>query len=369
MYKRNLVVGAGLSGATVARLLSDYGERIIVLERREHVAGNCFDFRDDNGILVHKFGSHIFHTSNDKAWDFVRRFADFNQYSHRVFGIVDGITIPIPFNLNSLHSLFSESVANLLEKKLIDTYGYGKRLPIIEFLNQDDGDLKELARFVYDVIYLHYTYKQWGYIPSEIDNSIMDRVPICISRDDNYFQDKYQGIPVCGYTEMIRRMLDSTNIEVRLNTEFKKDYLDQYDRVFYTGPIDEFMNYKYGLIPYRSLRFELKTYNREHVLPNAVINYPSADYEYTRQHEYKYYLNDKSNKTVVATEYPEPFELEKNNRYYPVLKDENILLYNKYLKDVKQIKNLFFLGRLGDYRYYDMDKAIIRAMDVVDLLK
>ncbi len=367
--KSNLIIGAGFSSATVARLLADRGEKVTVIERKGHIAGNCFDYRDDNNIMIHKYGSHIFHTSNRKVWDFLRKYTDFNLYMHKVKGIIDGIEAPIPFNLNTLHLVFPKSMADRLEKKLIDTYGYGKKVPILEFQKQDDEDLKYLAQYVYEKIFLHYTMKQWGHSPDEVDVAVTARVPVYISRNDRYFQDTYQGIPLEGYTETVRKILDHPNIEVRLNTEFKKEYLDQYDRVFYTGPIDEFMDYKYGPLPYRSLRFELKTYDQEHVLSNAVINYPSADYEYTRQHEYKYYLNDKSDKTVVATEYPEPFELGKNERYYPIPKEENIQLYNKYLDDAKQYKNLYFLGRLGDYKYYDMDKAILRAMELVESLK
>lgn len=367
MVKTNLVVGAGFSGATVARLLADAGESITVIDKRDHIAGNCYDYRDENGIMIHKYGSHIFHTNNKKVWEFLRRFSDFNLYMHKVKGIIDGIETPIPFNLNTLHDVFPKSIADKLEKKLIDTYGYGKKVPILEFQKQDDEDLKNLAQFVYEKIFLQYTMKQWGYSPDQVDGAVTARVPVYISKDDRYFQDTYQGIPLNGYTELVRTMLDSPNIHVKLNQEYVSDYETQFDRIFYTGPIDEHLGFKYGPLPYRCVYFGFNTYDKEHVLSNAVINYP-CNYDFTRVHEYKYYLDDKSEKTVIAKEYSEPFEAGKNERYYPIPKDENIKLYQKYLDEAGKRDNVFFLGRLGDYKYYDMDKAIQRAMNVVESL-
>ncbi len=367
MSTSNLIVGAGFSGATVARLLADRGEKVTVVEKKDHIAGNCYDYRDDNGIMIHKYGSHIFHTSNKKVWDFLRRFTDFNLYMHKVRGIIDGIEAPIPFNLNTLHAVFPQSMADRLEKKLIDTYGYGKKVPILEFQKQDDEDLRFLAQFVYEKIFLQYTMKQWGYSPDEVDGAVTARVPVYISRDDRYFQDTYQGIPLEGYTETVRKMLDHPNIEVKLNTEFKGFPTDGFDRIFYTGPIDEYMDFKYGPLPYRCVYFGFNMFNKEHVLSNAVINYP-CNYDFTRVHEYKYYLDDKSDKTVVVKEYSEQFVPGKNERYYPIPKEENIQLYQRYLEDAKKTDSVFFLGRLGDYKYYDIDKAVLRAMEVVDTL-
>ena len=361
----NLVVGSGFSGATVARLLADRGEKVTVIDKKDHVAGNCFDYRDDNNIMIHKYGSHIFHTSSKKVWDFVRRFTDFNLYMHKVKGIIDGIEAPIPFNLNTLHMVFPKTMADRLEEKLVKTYGYGKKVPILEFQKQDDDDLKLLAQYVYEKIFLNYTTKQWGYSPDEVDGAVTARVPVYISRDDRYFQDTYQGIPLHGYTELVKNMLNHPNINVKLNTEFSMLHSNQYNRIFYTGSVDELLDYKYGPLPYRCVYFGYNTFDVEHALSNAVINYP-CNYDFTRVHEYKYYLNDKSDKTVVVKEYSEPFELGKNERYYPIPKEDNIQLYKKYCKDAKQIKNLYLLGRLGDYKYYDMDKAVLRAMELVE---
>ncbi len=362
----NLVVGAGITGAAAARLLADRGEKVTVIDRRDHIAGNCYDCRDGNGIMVHRYGSHIFHTSDKEVWDFMCRFTEFNGYVHRVRGMVDGKEIPIPFNLDSLHMVFPKEKAERLERKLIDAYGYGRKVPILEFQRQDDGDLRDLADYVYEKVFLHYTMKQWGYSPEEVDAGVTARVPVYISRDDRYFQDPYQGIPVEGYTKALENMLDHPNIRVVLNTEYSDDKCGSYDRILHTGSIDEYMGYRYGCLPYRSVRFDMETICSEHYQSNSVINYP-CDQAFTRIHEYKYYLGDVSERTVIAREYSEVFELGKNERYYPIPRDENTAMYERYLRDIGQEK-VHFLGRLGDYRYYNMDGAIRRAMDVVSSL-
>ena len=365
MVKTNLIVGAGISGATVARLLADGGEKVTVIDKKDHIAGNCYDYRDENGIMIHKYGSHIFHTNDEEVWNFIRRFTDFNLYMHKVRGVIDGIETTIPFNLNSLHDVFPAELADRLEKKLIGTYGYGKKVPILEFRKQKDADLLFLADFVYEKVFLYYTMKQWGYKPDEVDGAVTARVPVYISKDDRYFQDTYQGIPVKGYTETIREIMAHPNIEIRLSTDYKDFDDSSFDRIFYTGPVDELCDYVYGELPYRSVRFEHLTFECEHYLSNSVVNYP-CNYDFTRVHEYKYYLNDKSDKTVITKEYSENFVEGKNERYYPIPKDDNVALYQKYLEKAEsEKKNCYFLGRLGNYKYYDMDKAIRSAMDLI----
>lgn len=364
----DLVVGAGFSGATIARLLAESGRHVVVIDRRPHIAGNSFDYRDDNGIMVHKYGSHIFHTSNAKVWKFIRRFTKFNTYMHKVIGVLDGIETCIPFNLNTLHDVFPRSLADRLEAKLLSAFKYGSKVPILEFMKQDDPDLRFLADFVYEKVFLHYTMKQWGLSPDDVDGAVTARVPVYISRDNRYFQDVYQGIPLDGYAKTVERILDHHSIDVRLNIDSKHVNMKDFDRVFFTGSIDELMDYRFGTLPYRSVRFEMETHDSEHYLPNAVVNYP-CNYDFTRVHEYKYYLNDSSEKTVIAKEYSEEFELGRNERYYPIPGDESSELYGKYLNAVKEeYDNVYFLGRLGDYRYYDMDKAIARAIEVFESL-
>ncbi len=369
MQETNLVVGAGLSGATVARLLADLGEKVMVIDKRCHIAGNCYDYRDCNNIMIHKYGSHIFHTNDEEVWDFVNRFADFNCYEHKVRVVIDGIQTVLPFNLTTLHDVFLKDLADRLENKLINVYGYGQKIPILEFKKQSDPDLLYLADYVYEKVFLHYTMKQWGFTPKEVDGEVTARVPVYVSRDDRYFQDKHQGIPTKGYTEMVGGMLNHPMIDVRLNTDYNEVSLGNYKRVIYTGSIDEFCGYVYGELPYRSVRFEHTTMDCNHYLPVAVVNYP-CDYDYTRVHEFKYYLEDKSEKTVITKEYPEQFVLGKNDRYYPIPKESNRELYQKYLKMASRGRShCYFLGRLGDYNYYDMDKAIKRGIKFVQSLE
>ena len=363
--KKNLVVGAGFSGAVIANLIATkLNEKVLIIDKKDHIAGNCYDYRDKNGIMIHKYGSHIFHTSNEKVWEFIKQFGDFNQYMHKVIAIIDGIETTIPFNFNTLYDVFPQTMAKRLEEKLLEKFEYNKKVPILEFQKQDDKDLKFLANYVYEKVFLHYTTKQWGVSPEDVDGAVTARVPVYLSKDNRYFQDKYQGIPLDGYTKLVENMLNHPNIEIRLNTDYK-DITEEFDRLFYTGAIDEYFDYEIGKLPYRSVNFKIEEYDREFYQSNSVVNYP-CNYDYTRIHEYKHYLSDKSEKTVIAKEYSEFFELGKNERYYPIPKDENTELYNKYLEKTKGLKNVYFLGRLGDYKYYDMDKAILRAIELFE---
>ena len=365
----NLVVGCGFSGAVMANLLAEnLGEKVLIIDKKEHIAGNCYDYRDENGIMIHKYGSHIFHTNSERVWNYLKKFTDFNTYMHKVIGVIDGIETHIPFNFNTLYDVFPKSFAKKLEDKLLDIFELNTKVPILEFQKQDDDDLKFLADYVYEKIFLHYTTKQWGVSPKEVDGAVTARVPVYLSMDNRYFQDKYQGIPLDGYTTVVENMLNHENIEIRLGTDFSQFKGQNFKRIFFTGSIDEFFDYKYGQLPYRSVNFKFETHNKEYYQSNACVNYP-CNYDFTRIHEYKYYLDDKSEKTVIAKEYSENFELGKNERYYPIPKDENTLLYEKYLQDANEQDSVYFLGRLGDYKYYDMDKAILRALELFDKVR
>ncbi|MDR2681886.1 MAG: UDP-galactopyranose mutase, partial [Holosporaceae bacterium] len=320
----NLVIGAGISGAVIARLVAESGEKVLIVDKKDHIAGNCYDYIDGNGICIHKYGSHIFHTNNEKIWNFLQRFTDFNTYMHKVVALIDGTETTIPFNINTLHDVLPQSLARRLEKKLLVIFSYGKKIAISDFLQQEDNDLKFLAIYVYEKIFQEYSQKQWGQIP---DSAVTARVPIYISRDNRYFQDKYQGIPQNGYTKMIEKMLDHPNIELVLNRPFKGiDHKDEMAfssmirnnvKIFHTGSIDEFFDYRFGQLPYRSVNFKFETHNKEFYQSNSVVNYP-CNYDFTRIHEYKYYLGDKSTRTIIAKEYAEEFEPGKNERYYPI---------------------------------------------------
>ena len=365
-HVKNLVVGAGVSGAAIANLIADkLGEQVLVIDRKNHIAGNCYDYKDNNGIMIHKYGSHIFHTNNENVWSFVKRFSAFNTYMHEVVGLVDGIEAHIPFNFNTLYQVFPKSLASRIEEKLLKNFGFNTKVPILEFLNQNDEDLKFLAEYVYQKIFVNYTAKQWGKKPEDIDRNVTARVPVYLSKDNRYFQDKYQGIPLQGYSKLIENMLSHKNIKLKLNTDCKSLDLNSFDRIFYTGSIDELFDYKYGVLPYRSVHFEFEEHNLEFYQSHPCVNYPN-NYDFTRIHEYKHYLKDKSEKTVIAKEYPQEFVLDKNERYYPIQNDENAELYKMYLDEVKKTGNLYLLGRLGDYKYYDMDKAILRAIELFE---
>lgn len=363
---KNLVVGCGLSGATIARKVAEeLGEDVLIIDAKDHLAGNSYDYRNADNIMIHRYGSHIFHTSHEDVWAWVRRFASFNSYMHKVVALIDGVETTIPFNLRTLGDVFPPGLAARFEEKLLNRFAYGTQVPISEFRQQDDPDLKFLADYVYEKIFCHYTAKQWGALPDADGMSrVTARVPVRISCDERYFRDKYQGIPLEGYTELVRRMLDHPNIEVRLNTPYCKAQMPC-ERLFYSGSIDEYFDYCYGVLPYRSVRFEQETHAAPFYQRNAVVNYP-LNYDFTRIHEFKYYLNDASDCTVIAKEYSEPFVLGRNERFYPLPHSDAAALYARYLEDAARLPHIHFLGRLGSYRYLDMDKAIHAALELFE---
>ena len=362
----NLIVGAGLSGCVIANLLAEKsGEDVLIIDRKDHIAGNIYDYKDKNtGITVHKYGPHVFHTTNKKVWDYISQFTKWHYFYLKPNAVIEGRKVTLPFNLTTLHELFSAPMADRIEKKLIDNYGYQVKVPILKLKENEDEDLKFIAEYVYEHVFKNYTMKQWGLKPEEIDPTVTARVPIYISHDDRYFQDPYQGIPQQGYTEMIKKMLDNPKIKVKTNTDYK-DVKGDFKRVFYTGALDEFFGYKYGELPYRSLYFDVQTINREYYQNAVVTNYPN-DYDFTRITEHKYFLDEKSDKTVISIEYPQKFENGKNERYYPISNPNNQALYEKYMQDARKIENLYFLGRLGDYKYYNMDLAVERAIKMYE---
>lgn len=369
MKVKNLIVGCGFSGATLAhKIATQLKEDVLIIDAKSHIGGNCYDYWD-NGICVHQYGTHIFHTNLKDVWDFISEFTNWYPYMHTVKGNIDGQEVPIPFNLNSIRQIFPQSLADVLENKLIAKFGFNVKVPILELRKANDKDLEYLADYVYEKIFLHYTLKQWGLRPEDMDPAVTGRVPVYISKDNRYFQDTYQGIPLDGYTAVIEKMLDSPLIKTQLNTKYNdiKGKV-QYERLFYTGPIDEFFDYELGELPYRSLKFDFLKFDRAHFQSGAVINYPN-NYNFTRIGEYKYFLDTQTDKTIVSYEYPQAYEKGKNERYYPIVKDENINLYNRYLQKAQALENIYFLGRLGDYKYYDMDKAIKRALEVFERIK
>lgn len=361
MIYKNLIVGGGLSGAVLANLIATYlNEKVIVIDRRSVLGGNIFDYQDnETHITVQRYGPHIFHTNNKEVWDYLSQFTKWNWFFFKPKAVIEGNVTTIPFNLTSLYECFSPYLASKIEKKLISNYGYGGKIPILKLKENNDKDLKFVADYIYENMFKNYTIKQWG--NEDIDSTVMARVPIYISHDNRYFQDKYQGILLNGYTKMVENILNHPNIEVRLNTDFK-DIEENFDRIFYSGAIDEYFDYKFGELPYRSLEFDILKLNKEYYQKSAMINYPN-NYDFTRITEHKYFLDEKSDKTIISIEYPKEFKRNKNERYYPINNLQTEKLYGKYKEEADKIKGLYFIGRLGEYKYINMDRAIEKIFE------
>lgn len=363
-----LVVGAGFTGAVLAeRIASQLDQQVLVIDQREHIGGNAYDYYNENGILVHKYGAHIFHTNSKRIWEYLSPFTSWRPYFHEVRALIDGKLVPVPFNLNTLEALYPKTMAERLERRLIESYGFGVKIPILRMLESPDSDLKELARYIHRNVFEQYTLKQWGLKPEELDASVTGRVPVFISRDNRYFQDTYQAIPRLGYTEMFRRLLSHPNIRILLKTSFKEIVGEvAFNRMIYTGPIDEYFNYIHGPLPYRSLRFELRHERSDQFQDVAVVNYPN-DHLFTRIIEYKKFSGQVLPGTTVAYEFPEPHEPGVNTPYYPIPRDENRAKYELYLRESKALQGkVIFAGRLADYKYYNMDQAVGRALSIFD---
>ena len=358
-----MVVGAGLSGATLAeRIATERGQSVLVVDRRPHIAGNAYDEIDGAGVRVHRYGAHIFHTVSDRVWAYLSRFTDWLPYTHRVMGRIDGATVPLPFNLTTLHALLP-GPAPALERRLIAEVGLDARIPVLTLLEHDDPALRSLGEFVYEKVFLHYTMKQWGFRPEEIDRSVTGRVPVVVSHDDRYFHDRYQGIPADGYSAMVARMLDQPGITVETGVDFR-ELSDRvgYDRMAYTGPIDEFFDLAYGALPYRSLRFEHTTVEVDRFQAAAVVNFPDQS-PYTRIIEHAQFSDQHLGVSTITHEYPEPYERGANEPYYPLPQPENRRRYRQYQAAAAELGGrVVFSGRLAEYKYYDMDQAVAHAL-------
>jgi UDP-galactopyranose mutase len=364
MVKRDwIVVGAGFTGATFAERMAAAGKRVLVIDRRRHIGGNAYDDRNAHDILVHRYGPHIFHTNSAAVWTYLSRFTEWRPYEHRVLGLIEGKLVPIPFNLNSLTALFSEQSAERIQNALIDQYGLDKNVPILKLLQSEDQNVRDFADYVYRNVFEGYTIKQWQLRPEELSPSVTARVPVSISRDDRYFHDTYQAMPVDGYTAMFSRMLDNPNIEVELGLEWKISSSSRGDtRILFTGAMDEFLDYRFGPLAYRSLRFEEETLDKVQHQPVGTINYPN-NYAYTRITEQKIITGQRALVTTLMTEFPQPHEPGKTIPYYPIPREENQLLYAKYVEAIRnEHPHVYFAGRLADYQYYNMDQACARAL-------
>jgi UDP-galactopyranose mutase len=354
-----LIVGAGFAGSVLAeRLASVRNESILLVDRRPHIGGNAYDRRNDAGLLIHQYGPHIFHTNSAKIVDYLSRFTDWRSYEHRVLAHVDGRLVPIPINLDTVNKLYGLD----LDSDGLQAWFAARAEPVSEVSTSEDVVVSAVGRELYEKFFRGYTRKQWGLDPSELDKSVTARVPTRTSRDSRYFTDTFQAMPKHGYTAMFTSMLDHPNIELALGT----DYADvknsaSFRRVIFTGPIDEFFEYRFGRLPYRSLRFEHVTLQKPRHQPVAVVNYPQTE-EFTRVTEYKHLTGQTHPATALTYEYP----TADGDPYYPIPRPENQALFKSYQRLAGTTPDVWFVGRLATYRYYNMDQIVGQGLMTFD---
>lgn len=376
----SVIIGAGVAGCVAARDLAESGRKVLVLEQRDHIGGNCYDEKDEHGILIHKYGPHIFHTKEQKAYDYLSRFTDWYAFGHEVVANVHGKLIPVPFNLNTLHMVYEQEKADALEKKLIDAFGLESRVPILKLREHEDPEIREIADYVYENIFLHYTMKQWGQTPEQIDPAVTGRVPVLISHDNRYFQEPWQGMPLHGYTLMFEKMLDHENITVEIGVDarsrvtFSEGCVSLDGQAFtgdviYTGPLDELFDCRFGRLPYRSLRFDFEYYDKPDYQGHSVVNYTVSE-DFTRITEFKYLTGQQAEGTTIVKEYPFAYTgAEGEIPYYSIANEANQKLYEQYRGLVEHIPNVWLLGRLAEYKYYNIDAMVLKALELTDKIK
>lgn len=360
MYFDYLIVGAGLTGAVFAREMTDAGKKCLVIDRRGHIAGNIYTGKQD-GIDVHKYGAHIFHTNSDEVWEYVNRFAKFNDFINSPIADYKGERYNLPFNMNTFHQMWGVTTAEAAQAKIAEQIA---DLNIGEPKNLEEQALKMVGKDIYEKLVKGYTEKQWGRDCKDLPAFIIKRLPLRFTYDNNYFNAIYQGIPIDGYTAMVENMLKG--IEVKLNTDyfdFITQTTDTFSKVLFTGKIDEYFDYELGKLEYRTVRLEEKTFDLEDYQGNAVVNYTDRETPYTRIIEHKHFTDNKSPKTVVSFEYPAEWT-EGAEAYYPINDEKNTALYEKYRAKLCGLDNPIMGGRLGEYKYYDMDKVIERALEL-----
>lgn len=363
-----VIVGAGLTGAVLAeRIASQLNQSVLIIDKRSHIGGNCYDYAGEYDILVHKYGPHIFHTNSEKIWRYLSKFTQWRPYFHRSLGHIDGNYIPVPFNLNSLNQIFPASIANKMEHRLIERYGYGKSVNILDLIHDDDPEVSVLSSYLYDKIYKNYTYKKWGMMPDELDRNVSARVPILINRDNRYFQDRYQAMPTHGYTKLFKKILDNKLISVSTGT----DYHDLTKKLFntktiFTGKIDEYFQYFAGELPYRSVSIVLRPESKHYRQEVGSINYPN-EFDFIRITDLWHLTGGSEEGTVLLEEYPEAHQIGVNEASYPIPSPASADLLKPYRAEAaKLVGKTWFAGRLGDYAYYNMDQAVGRALSLFE---
>ena len=354
-----LIVGCGFAGSVLAeRLANEHGVRILMIDKRDHVGGNAYDEKDEAGILIHRYGPHIFHTNSDEVFAYLSRFTRWRPYEHRVLATVRDQLVPIPINRTTLNHLFD---AGLKTDEEAAQFLAARAEPVADIRTSEDVVINAVGRELYELFFRGYTRKQWGLDPSELDKSVTARIPTRTNTDDRYFTDKHQAMPADGYTEMFKAMLDNPLITVALGVDYQevKHEIDAAHTI-YTGPIDEYFDWRFGKLPYRSLRFVHSTIDAERYQPVGTVNYPSEDVPYTRISEYKHLTGQQNRRTSITLEYPSA----EGDPYYPVPRPENQALFKRYEALADATRGVTFVGRLATYRYYNMDQIVGQALSV-----
>ena len=357
-----LIIGAGISGTVLAERYASLGKKVLIIEKRDHIAGNCYDYIDENGILVSKYGAHLFHTNEESVWHYVQKFSEWYPWEHKVVARVDDKTVPIPVNITTVNTLFGE---NITSEEDMQSWLENNRKPFEKPANGEEAVLNRVGEKLYEKMFKHYTKKQWDKFPAELDASVLERIPVRNNYDDRYFSDKYQALPKGGYTQLFDRILANNNIEVLLNTDYF-DVMNEYsgfEKLFYTGPVDRFFGFKHSMdekLEYRSINFVSETFEQEYFQENSVVNYPGMEVDFTRIIEYKHFGNQKSEKTTVVKE----FTVDEGEPYYPVPNPRNQKIYDKYKEEADKLTHVYFVGRLANYKYFNMDQAFKNALDL-----
>jgi UDP-galactopyranose mutase len=350
-----LIVGAGFAGSVLAeRLATQANKKVLIIDKRDHIAGNAYDYYNNDGILIHKYGPHIFHTNSKEVFEYLGQFTPWRPYEHKVLASVDGQLVPIPINLNTINQLYGLN----LNSSEVEAFFESRAEKVAGVKTSEDVVVSKVGRELYEKFFRGYTRKMWDLDPSELDASVTARVPTRTNRDDRYFTDTYQAMPLYGYTHMFQNMLSHKNIKVMLNTDYK-DIIDfiPYKNLIFTGPVDEYFNYCYGKLPYRSLEFKFETIDKEVFQPTGTVNYPNEQL-YTRITDFKYLTGQQHTKTAVVYEFPKA----EGDPYYPVPRPENAELYKKYQQLAASMTNTYFVGRLATYKYYNMDQVVAQAL-------
>jgi UDP-galactopyranose mutase len=350
-----LIVGAGFAGAVLAeRLATVANKKVLIVDQRSHIGGNAYDYYNNDGILVHKYGPHIFHTNSREVFDYLGKFTPWRPYEHKVLGSVDGQLVPIPINLNTINKLYGLNLCSAQVEEFFEQ----RAEKIKRIMTSEDVVVSKVGRELYEKFFRGYTRKMWDLDPSELDASVTARVPTRTNKDDRYFTDTYQAMPLHGYTVMFEKMLNHPNIKVMLNTDYKEIVdIIPYKSMIYTGPIDSYFNYCFGKLPYRSLEFKFETIDADKFQETGTVNYPN-DQAYTRITDFKYLTGQKHPKTAIVYEYP----MAEGDPYYPVPRPENAEVYKKYQQLATSMTNTYFVGRLATYKYYNMDQVVAQSL-------